>query len=214
MPASGSSKNYIMNLHEMMAASAVRFRAMLAEDAAPVPVEDYGWANHVWSGRFARGHVELLTGPLAVLHVTVFPWTDDPAPIYGFDIIAGPEKASGAFLDLTPTVEQWEPLPAPIFRSPRPVPDWGGFSPHFLAIHPVDAAEVTAVLTLAEDTLAVYLARLGRRMDDPCIVAAQHVYCMMQRGNPKTMQVLTRLLGEDRARAFMDEVLFPFPQGC
>jgi phycocyanobilin:ferredoxin oxidoreductase len=212
MPASGSSKNCTMNLHEMMAASAVRFRAMLAEDAAPVPVEDYGWANHVWSGRFARGHVELLTGPLAVLHVTVFPWTDDPAPIYGFDIIAGPEKASGAFLDLTPTIEDWGPLTAvPAFRSVRPPPDWGGFSPHFLAIHPVDANEVSAVLTLAEDTLADYLSKLGRGNDHPQIGEAQRAYCRMQRSNHKTMQVLARMLGEEHARRFMDEVLFPYP---
>ena len=64
------------------------------------------WTNDVFTGPdFRWAHVEFFSIPdqIGVIHVCVFPRMDRPAPIFGFDIIAGRRKATGAFLDLSPT---------------------------------------------------------------------------------------------------------------
>ena len=40
---------------------------------------------------------------LWMMHVCVFPHIDSDAPIFGFDVIAGPNKMTGAFCDLSAT---------------------------------------------------------------------------------------------------------------
>ena len=39
---------------------------------------------------------------LWMMHLVVYPHLNDPAPIYGFDVIAGPKKVTGAFHDFSP----------------------------------------------------------------------------------------------------------------
>ena len=57
------------------------------------------------SPRYRRAHVSIVDAreskKLWLLHVTVFPHANDPSPIYGFDIVAGPSKVSGAFHDFS-----------------------------------------------------------------------------------------------------------------
>lgn len=200
-----------------VAATAQRMKEMLASvpDATIIPVEDFGWENTIWrSQKFRRAHVEIFrNGVIMVLHVTVFPHVHDPCPIYGFDIVTGPEKAAGAFLDRTPTTENWSPSVVATypFKDRKKLPEWASiFSDKFLAIRPVDHEEMDEVLALAERALASYLAVVGGiRMNYPKIAEAQNAYCLGQRQNAKTMQILERMLGPERARYFMDEVLFP-----
>ena len=53
--------------------------------------------------RYRRAHVSMVdareTKKLYLLHCTIFPHFNDPSPIFGFDIVCGPSKVSGAFLD-------------------------------------------------------------------------------------------------------------------
>lgn len=57
------------------------------------------------SPNYRRAHISIVdareTKKLWLLHTTVFPHLDDPSPIYGFDIVAGPTRVSGAFHDFS-----------------------------------------------------------------------------------------------------------------
>ena len=40
----------------------------------------------------------------------IFPTLDNPAPIYGFDVIAGKNKMTGAFHDFSPSADPDHPM--------------------------------------------------------------------------------------------------------
>ena len=65
------------------------------------------WVNRVFTApSFRRAHVEWLEilDVFAVAHVVILPRLNDPAPIFGFDMIAGRKQATGIFLDFSPVV--------------------------------------------------------------------------------------------------------------
>ena len=67
-----------------------------------------GWINLVWaSDKFRRAHIDVVdarnTKGLWMMHCCIFPHTDDFSPIFGFDIIAGKNKITGAFHDFSST---------------------------------------------------------------------------------------------------------------
>jgi len=58
---------------------------------------DFSWPNYIYSDKkFRRAHLDIVdardTKNLYMLHLCIFPHIDDPSPIFGFDIIAGPKK--------------------------------------------------------------------------------------------------------------------------
>jgi phycocyanobilin:ferredoxin oxidoreductase len=189
------------------------FQSILGKGSTPIPVEDYGWQNHIFeSEMFRRGHVEIFTtDKLMVLHVTVFPHLDDPAPIYGFDVISGAEKASGIFLDLSPTVGKTAHFCETPAGATRIVPEWGEiFSPHFVAVRPRNDDEFIDLLQAGMTVLENYLPTLRTETADvEAVRTAQNRYCAGQRRNEKTMSALVRLIGAERANQFMTTVLFP-----
>lgn len=186
-----------------------RFQSM----AEKLPVDDYGWENHIYTGeRFRRAHVEVFRDhKLNVLHVTVYPHLDDPSPVYGFDVIAGSGGSSGIFLDLSPTVGKAEPFCETPTGAARIVPEWGDFfSPYFVAVRPRNEEEFIRLLQAGLDVLDPYLAKLRSESgDETDIRSAQNRYSEGQRRNTKTRSALEKLLGEERADHFMRTVLFP-----
>jgi hypothetical protein len=90
----------------------------------------------VYSGaKFRRAHLDIIdareTKGLYMMHLCIFPHTNDPAPIFGFDVIAGAKKVTGAFHDFSP-IEPDHVL-MDLFTSrvtglewskPRELPDW------------------------------------------------------------------------------------------
>jgi hypothetical protein len=56
-----------------------------------------GWVNRVWtSDAYRRAHVDVVDAReskgLWMMHCCIFPHTHNPAPIFGFDVIAGKNK--------------------------------------------------------------------------------------------------------------------------
>jgi phycocyanobilin:ferredoxin oxidoreductase len=222
-----------MNALPMMQRAAVEFadRLRLVPGATERQVPDYApatetlqWTNVLLdSARFRHGHVEtfVVADRLSVLHVCLFPHLDDPGPIFGFDMIAGPARVTGIFLDLSPTTEQAAgpglgevraALDVGAFAHPRTLPDWGDiFSADCLAIRPADLDEVARAFRLAQAALDACLTstcvRAPHRSDE--ISAGQARYIAGQRRNEHTFRMLAGLIGHDRARDFIDQVLFP-----
>ncbi len=194
-------------------------------------------ANLVWQNRlfaapsFRRAHVELfqVPGHFAVVHLCVHPHLHNPAPIYGFDMIAGPAIATGIFLDLSPVTQHspspslGEIIPQPVrtwFSQHRPRPAWGDiFSDDFFAIRPCDATEIAHAQALARQALGLLLDRLADRVQsaaadqqsDAAVRSGQAAYACAQRQNVHTLRMLTRHVGAVAARHFIDTVLFPLP---
>ena len=185
------------------------------------------WENDVFVGPdFRWAHVEFFSIPeqIGVIHVCVFPHLDRQAPIFGFDIIAGCRKATGAFLDLSPTttgaddiIEAWAARTShdkAAFEDHRHLPDWAAaiFSPHALAIRPASAGEVDAVLTLGRTSLGMMLGSAAATGPASRMIAAQNRYGEGQRSNEHTFRMLAGCVGPAIAREFIDGWLFPSVQ--
>jgi phycocyanobilin:ferredoxin oxidoreductase len=217
-----------------MARAAAQFQArLLAEQSIrrlPVPElgagrHDLDWNNTLLeSATFRRAHVEtfVVPGRLSVLHVCVFPHLHDPAPIFGFDMVAGPARVTGIFVDLSPVIAQpagpglreavgHSALEA--FAVRRELPEWAEiFSPDLLAIRPTDEAEIERAIALGFRALEAMLSACGRRRDTAETVAeGQARYALGQRRNEHTWRMLASFIGATPARQFIDEILFPLP---
>ena len=67
---------------------------------------DGGWINRVWKNEYIRrAHIDVVdarkTKGLWMMHVCIFPELTNDGPIYGFDVIAGAKKMTGAFHDFS-----------------------------------------------------------------------------------------------------------------
>jgi hypothetical protein len=184
-----------------------------AHNLQVIPTEDYGWENMRWfSKQFRLAHMERFRQPkFSVLHMVIWPHVTDPAPIFGFDVIASDKLVTGLFWDLSPTVMPSEPFCDLQLSNQRERPEWGDiFSPHWVACKP-DAQELVQIGQAATQVLADYLKKLGAhstpRLHD--VIKAQNHYSLQQRKNEHTTKVILRLLGDSRGEEFIHQVLFP-----
>jgi phycocyanobilin:ferredoxin oxidoreductase len=94
------------------------------------------------------------------------------------------------------------------------LPDWAKeiFSTSALAIIPNDDEMDKLVFNVIE-SFEDYMEELSTAWHEPelveYIVSGQNRYCDNQQKNERTFNVLKAKLGEDRARHFMTEILFP-----
>jgi hypothetical protein len=156
-----------------------------------------------------------------VLHVTVFPHFNDPSPIYGIDIVAGPNKVSGAFHDFSISGDAessmwlWFNAKTKVieWNRPRELPEWAKqiFSPAMVAIGAVGPEELEEFVKLGLETLDFYLANVGFDQQDVADYhMAQNKYCRYQKQNPHTPRVLINLgFTEEEAKSFIHTKIFP-----
>lgn len=174
-----------------------------------------------YSKKFARGHLSIVDAResknLFLLHCTIVPNQNDPSPIFGFDIISGPKKVSGAFHDLSPTVETGMTMrfnyeaDKLTWNKRRPLPDWAKeiFSDHIVAIGAVGPEELTKFIQFGLDTLNYYLKHVGVD-SDKSYIDLHNRYSMNQRLNERTPSALMALgMTEAQAKTFVHENLFP-----
>ena len=177
------------------------------------------------SMRYRRAHLSIVdareTKNVWMLHVTVFPHTNDSAPIYGFDIVAGPNKVSGAFHDFSKAGDSdhymmkwfanW--TNELVWNKRRELPEWAKniFSDSMVAIGAVDAEELGYFTDLGLATLNYYLDRVGNTQESGFDYhMAQNRYCYYQKQNPHTPKVLVNLgFTESKAKEFIANNLFP-----
>lgn len=190
---------------------------------------DSGWINRVWSnGSVRRAHIDVVdardTKGLWMMHVCVFPQLDNDAPIYGFDVIAGANKITGAFLDYSPTLDPAHPMCEGYLESvqdfipkkQRELPEWATniFSKGMVAAGNVNTVgEAKDIVYLALMNLEAYFAEIDdyAGIGDPIEIAeAQDYYCHNQQQNPHTPRVMKSLgLDEQEVELFCRDMLFP-----
>ena len=186
-----------------------------------------GWINRVWtSGLYRRAHVDVVdareTKGLWMMHCCIFPHTHNPAPIFGFDVIAGKNKITGCFIDYSPTQDQFHPM-IDYFREEvgryewirkRELPDWAKriFSDSMVAAGNVkDESELSQISSLANILVNHYVETVGETNNAVLDTTSyQNFYCDNQKQNPHTPRVMASLgLNEDDVAVFIQDCLFP-----
>lgn len=180
--------------------------SVLDDVGSHVEIEDFGWENYVWtSEKFKWAHLQkFYTEKVSILHCVVMPHKNTNAPIYGFDVNELTGNLIGMFLDLTPVDDQEYYLP-PAGES-RPVPTWGDFfSTNFVCCKPEPED-----LYLGVDTLKKYVnSVLPGSITGEDYQKSQQRYIDGQKRNPQTYRMLSKHVGADTARRYIDTILFP-----
>ena len=186
-----------------------------------------GWINRVWtSDHYRRAHVDVVdareTKGLWMMHCCIFPHTHNPAPIYGFDVVAGKNKMTGCFHDYSKAGDDNHPMMMWFadevtkleWRKPRALPEWATniFSPSMVAAGNVsDEAELDQITAMARTTLSHYLNTVAETNNTTTdTTAQQNYYCLNQKCNPHTPRVMVSLgLSETDVTHFIQDCLFP-----
>ena len=187
------------------------------------------WINRVWrNDHVRRAHIDVVdardTKGLWMMHVCVFPVLNNDGPIYGFDVIAGKNKMTGAFHDFSasatidhPMIEGYKEAVADFIPSKqRELPEWARniFTDKMLAAGNVNTEEeAVAIIELALNNLRAYFDEIGEFTgfgDTSLVQAAQNYYCHNQQQNPHTPRTMKSLgLDEADVDKFCTDMLFP-----
>ena len=188
------------------------------------------WINRVWrNDHVRRAHIDVVdardTKGLWMMHVCVFPVLNNDGPIYGFDVIAGKNKMTGAFHDFSassggidhPMIEGYKEAVADFIpKKQRQLPEWATniFTDKMLAAGNVNTEEeAVAIIELAQNNLRAYFDEIGEFTGNADVVAttsAQNYYCHNQQQNPHTPRTMKSLgLDEADVDRFCTDMLFP-----
>ena len=190
---------------------------------------DGGWINRVWSNdSIRRAHIDVVDARdskgLWMMHVCIFPTLDNPAPIYGFDVIAGKNKITGAFHDFSASADPEHPMIDGYRESvehfvpekQRKLPEWATniFTDKMLAAGNVnDEEEACAIIDIALNNLRAWFDEVPQFNgfgDKALVQASQNYYCHNQQQNPHTPNVMKSLgLPEEDVEVFCSDMLFP-----
>ena len=190
---------------------------------------DNGWINRVWANSSVRrAHIDVVdareTRGLWMMHVCVFPVLHNDAPIYGFDVIAGKNKMTGAFHDFSASATLDHPMIDGykdsvedfVPKKQRTLPEWATniFTDKMLAAGNVNTEEeAVAIIDLALNNLRSYFQEVPMYDgfgDSQLVTAAQNYYCHNQQQNPHTPRTMKSLgLDEEQVDLFCRDMLFP-----
>lgn len=185
------------------------------------------WTNRTWqSTAYRRAHLDVVdartTRGLLMMHCCVFPHTHNPAPIFGFDVIAGKSKITGCFYDYSPTVDTKHPLcdwfaheaSQLEWLKSRKLPEWATriFSSNIVTAGNVsNESELEQITNMAKEGIAVYLNSVSDTNNTIVDCSKeQNYYCENQKQNPHTAKVMMSLgLSESDVNLFVQQCLFP-----
>jgi phycocyanobilin:ferredoxin oxidoreductase len=186
-----------------------------------------GWVNKVWaSSRYRRAHIDVVDAReskgLWMMHCCIFPHLHNPAPIFGFDVIAGKNKITGCFYDYSPAGDPEHPMLEWFagesnkldWNKKRKLPEWAEriFSENIIAAGNVSNEDELAQITaMARAGILHYLEAVDETNNTALnTVEAQNYYCQNQKQNSHTPKVMVSLgLSEEDVTVFIEQCLFP-----
>jgi hypothetical protein len=183
-----------------------------------------GWVNLTWkSDKFRRAHIDVVDAreskKLWMMHVCIFPNLQSGAPIYGFDVISGPTKVTGAFHDFSPVnlndpaLKYFSDVASKYnWSKNRELPDWARaiFSGSMIAAGNIQTEkEIEDVVSLVTANTRWYVNIMNVEDDMPSSYAHNR-YAYFQKQNPHTPRTMKALgLDEQDVDYFVSKCLFP-----
>jgi phycocyanobilin:ferredoxin oxidoreductase len=191
--------------------------------------KELGWVNRTWQNEsIRRAHIDIVdvrdTKGLWMMHVCIFPEKHNDGPIFGWDVIAGKNKVTGAFYDWSPMLVKDHYMTQKFIEMNKPfkptkqreLPDWALkiFSPGMMAAGNITTEEeINTICGLVERQLKVYLDIINNYDNtgkEEEVINAQNYYCEHQQQNPHTPRVMMSLgLPEETVKTFCTDNLFP-----
>jgi hypothetical protein len=186
-----------------------------------------GWTDTFWhSDEVYKAHLKTIVPEdgkgLWLMHVNVFPDPSVELPILGFDIVAGPKKITGSFMDYSPLHGFPHPYHDHMERTvkglewnkPRELPPWAKeiFSEDMLAVGNINTdEELNQFIEVTSHLVDHYLENLeansfpARRDTLPIL----NRYCQNQKLNPHLHRsILAMGICEEDKDRYVNEVLF------
>jgi hypothetical protein len=181
--------------------------------------EKHNWINNFYkSSVFRHVHLEhYKTDRIGVLHSNIFPVESIDFPILGIDLIEMGGKITGFFFDITPIITENEDLKnlllsfnTTIKSKKRNLPEWANFfSNDFICVSP-DENEIEALIIISKIIIREYLNYSKNLINNTLkIKEIQNNYCIGQKKNDKTFKALSAEIGEENAKHFLNNYLFP-----
>jgi phycocyanobilin:ferredoxin oxidoreductase len=191
--------------------------------------EDIIWQNDFYFNPSIRyGHLEYfksINGKIEVLHCTFFPSYFKNVPIYGFDVIALNNNVTGIFCDFTKCPYdnlilslKLKELKTKYIENERKLPDWADFfSENFVCISPKGLDQNVLIKNFTR-LFTDYVDFVENQNLNGCYldtenvkksISVQNSYSFNQRKNDKTSKALSAYIGAEKAREFIDTILFP-----
>lgn len=153
------------------------------------------------------------------MHMTIYPHTNCPDPIFGFDIVCGKNKITGAFHDFSAVGDSelyfwyYNKMADLDWSKPRELPEWAQriFSAHMVAAGNIQTQEeLDKLKNIFIDNLNYYLYNVGKIKDNNNYSWKHNYYSINQKKNPHTPAMMKTFgIDEQLFKQFMDEVLFP-----
>jgi hypothetical protein len=189
-----------------------------------VTSDNFTWSNYLWTdSAFKKAHIEIVDATKSkkmwVMHMCIFPHHNSPDPIFGFDIVAGQHKITGAFHDFSKVGEsqiyKWyqRKMESVTWNKKRELPEWAQriFSPQMLAAGNIQTQEeFDQLANTVLDNLDHYLYNIGVLYSGTDYKEQHNHYCKNQKLNHHTPNMM-ELIGVNKELfiEFMDEILFP-----
>lgn len=213
-------------IFDKLIAASEEMRGMLEMSTDTKSHHDFDWPAISYGPceKYRRADLDIIDAiedrKLWMMHLVVYPHLDDGSPLFGFDVIAGPKKITGAFHDFSPIDKSSYIIPKFeenvkdfIPSKKRELPQWALniFSGHMLSAGNVrEEEEIDKILALAIRNLQLILDELPNRVNGADWSVEHDWYCHNQKQNPHTPRVMESL-GVDpvTVRKYIDECLFP-----
>ena len=210
---------------EKLIETSERMRDLIESLSTTKHTHDFPWpaTTYLSPSIWRRADLDIIDAreerKLWMMHLCVYPHTNDPAPIYGFDVIAGPNKVTGAFHDFSPIdpnshiLSQFkENVHSFIPSKQRELPDWAKaiFSGSMVSAGNIrDPEELQNLLDLAVNNLDYFIHNIGMSTKED-YTKEHNWYAINQKKNPHTPRVMENMgVAPDVVRKYIDECLFP-----
>ena len=159
---------------------------------------------------------------LWLMHINIFPREGIELPILGFDIVAGPKKITGSFMDYSqlhghphPYLDYMEKRVKGLsWNKPRELPPWAKeiFSENMIAVGNINTEEeLEQFIEVTSDLLNYYLDNLEANAFDSNRDTIQYLnkYCINQKKNPHLHRsILAMGISDEDKDRYVNDVLF------
>ena len=185
------------------------------------------WTDRFWrSDNIQKAHLKTIVPNdgkgLWLMHVNVFPKVGIELPILGFDIVAGPKKITGSFMDFSPLHgfphpyhDYMEKRVANLeWNKPRELPPWAKeiFSSDMLAVGNINTdAELDQFIEVTSDLVEYYLMNMKTNQfeSNRDTTVLLNKYCQNQKMNPHLHRsILAMGISPAHKDAYVNNVLF------